>query len=267
MPAGGVGLICLAMKIKPWWYVQRSRLFTLFKQHERAADELREALRLDPAYVRAACALGFLYGSLGRYSLAVEHFEAALKIEPDNAIALFDLGYVHHQKGDHELAITAFKDAVRLKPNIDRAWYGMGLALAALGRHEEAAQALEQAARLQPMNAYAWYELGIAYHALNKREKLDEVIAHLNRFDPKVTQHLVRATAKTADKPGPAATHAARERGRKTRLSVPFELFLLSVLRALVEVAGYPPRPGRALRAGRQYAGPKSPCTAGFSSS
>jgi tetratricopeptide (TPR) repeat protein len=75
----------------------------------------------------------------------------------------------------------------------------MGLALAALGRHEEAAQALEQAARLQPMNGYAWYELGMAYHALNNRDKLDEVIAHLNRFDPNMTQHLIRATGKSAD--------------------------------------------------------------------
>jgi tetratricopeptide (TPR) repeat protein len=209
LPAGGVGLIFRAMKIKPWWHVQRSRLFAMFKQHERAADELREALRLDPAYVRAACALGFLYGSLGRYSLAVEHFEVALKIEPDNAIALFDLGYVRHREGQHELAIAAFKDAVRLKPNIDRAWYGMGLALSALGRHEEAAQALEQAARLQPMNGYAWYELGMAYHTLNSRDKLDEVIAHLNRFDPKMTQHLVQATAKTSHQSVPDAPRAA----------------------------------------------------------
>jgi hypothetical protein len=59
------------------------------------------------------------------------------------------------------------------------------------------------------MNGYAWYELGMAYHTLNSRDKLDEVIAHLNRFDPKMTQHLVRATAKPADRSGPAATHAA----------------------------------------------------------
>jgi hypothetical protein len=49
----------------------------------------------------------------------------------------------------------------------------------------------------------------MAYHTLNSRDKLDEVIAHLNRFDPRMTQHLVRATAKPADQPAPAATHAA----------------------------------------------------------
>jgi hypothetical protein len=57
------------------------------------------------------------------------------------------------------------------------------------------------------MNGYAWYELGMAYQTLNNRDKLEEVIAHLNRFDPKMTQHLVRATAKTVDRSGPAATH------------------------------------------------------------
>jgi hypothetical protein len=55
----------------------------------------------------------------------------------------------------------------------------------------------------------------MAYHMLGSRDKLDEVIAHLNRFDPRMTQHLVRATAQPADypgpagQPGPAATHAA----------------------------------------------------------
>ena len=77
------------------------------------------------------------------------------------------------------------------------------LALSTLGRHEEAAQALEQAAHLQPMNGHAWYELGMAYHTLDSRDKLAEVIAHLNRFDPKLTQHLVRATAKPAGRQGP----------------------------------------------------------------
>ena len=72
----------------------------------------------------------------------------------------------------------------------------MGLALGSLGRYEESSQAFEQAAELQPMNPHAWYELGMAYHTLGNRKKLDEVASHLDRFDPKMAQHLGRATAK-----------------------------------------------------------------------
>ena len=54
------------------------------------------------------------------------------------------------------------------------------------------------------MNSYAWFELGMAYHTLDRREKLNEVTAHLNRFDPKMAQHLIKATAVTAHSGGGA---------------------------------------------------------------
>ena len=95
---------------------------------------------------------------------------------------------------DYEQAIAAFQGAVRRDPKINRAWYGLGLALGSTGKHEESAQALERASALQSMNGHAWYELGMAYHTLNRRDKLAEVIAHLNRFDPKMAVHLTRVT-------------------------------------------------------------------------
>jgi tetratricopeptide (TPR) repeat protein len=91
-------------------------------------------------------------------------------------------------------AIEAFERAVERNRKLDRAWYGMGLALAAIGRQEAAADAFERAAELQPMNGHAWYELGMAHFALGRSDKLKEVIAHLDRFDPKMAQHLMRST-------------------------------------------------------------------------
>ncbi len=86
---------------------------------------------------------------------------------------------------------------------------GGGGARESLGRHEESAAARGEATSLQPMNSLAWYELGMVYHTLNRRDKLDEVIAHLNRFDPKTTQHLVRATGKSGASPSPDEPPAA----------------------------------------------------------
>jgi hypothetical protein len=42
----------------------------------------------------------------------------------------------------------------------------------------------------------------MTYHTLNRADRLDEVIAHLNRFDPKMTRHLLRSTGR---KLGPLA--------------------------------------------------------------
>ncbi len=56
----------------------------------------------------------------------------------------------------------------------------------------DAAAALERAAHLQPMNPFAWYYLGMAYHTLGERTKLEETAAHLDRFDPRMAQRLLR---------------------------------------------------------------------------
>lgn len=191
-------LECTDMDLIFWWHYQYARLLALFKRYDRAADELHIALRINPSDVRAISALAYLYGRLGRYQLAAEQFRKALTLDPDNAVLLFDLGYVCHLHKNYEPAIEAFESALRINPKIDRAWYGLGLALASLGRHEESAKALDRAATLQPMNPYAWFELGMAYHVLGRRAKLKEVIAHLDRFDPKMAQHLVRATESPA---------------------------------------------------------------------
>jgi tetratricopeptide (TPR) repeat protein len=182
------------MRSNPWWHYQFARLCTMFRRYQRAEEALQAALSLDPGYTRAQALLGFVYGASGRRDLAAAQFGRALELKPDDPILLFNLGYVRHLQKAYGPAIEAFERALRINPKIDRAWYGMGLALASLGRHEESARAFKQAAELQPMNGYAWFELGMAYHALGRREQLDEVIAHLNRFDPKMTQHLVRAT-------------------------------------------------------------------------
>jgi tetratricopeptide (TPR) repeat protein len=159
------------MTANPWWHYQLGRLCAMFRRYDRAVEELQQVLRIDPAHDRAVSLLAFVYAALGRRDLAIGQFKRALEIRPDDPILLFDLGYVLHLQKDYVAAIEAFERATRLNPKIDRAWYGMGLALGSLGRHEESAD------------------------ALGRRKKLDEVIAHLDRFDPKLTQHLVRATS------------------------------------------------------------------------
>ena len=74
----------------------------------------------------------------------------------------------------------------------------MGLAHAALNQHDAAAKAFEQAAELQPMNPHAWYSLGMAHYTMGNKDKLRDVIAHLDRFDPKMTKQLIRETSSEA---------------------------------------------------------------------
>jgi len=82
-------LKCATMKLNPWCLYQRSRLFALFKRYDQAVDDLREALRIEPSYARAASSLGF-FTRPRPHELAVEQFRT-LEPDPDNAVLLFDL--------------------------------------------------------------------------------------------------------------------------------------------------------------------------------
>lgn len=47
------------------------------------------------------------------------------------------------------------------------------------------------------MSPYPWYQLGMAHHPLNHPDKVAAIIAHLERFDPKMTQQLKNDTRNT----------------------------------------------------------------------
>lgn len=180
--------------VDPWMHYLRGRLFSLLRSETHAVREFSLALRLNPGFARAACALAAIHARHGRYRQAEECLEIACRGEPQNAAIFYNLGYVRERAGELARAIEAFAEAVRLDPKLDRAWYGMGLAYAALGRHREGARALEEAATLQPENPFTWYQLGMAYHTLAEPEKVREVIHHVLRFNPRMARRLIRDT-------------------------------------------------------------------------
>jgi tetratricopeptide (TPR) repeat protein len=180
-----------------WQYYLRGRFLETFGRRAAAVDAYREALRIAPAFTRAANRAAYLLASLEQYDEAERHFRLALRSDPGNAVTHFNLGYTLDKHGRHGDAVAEFLEATRLRPGLDRAWYGLGLSHAALGQHKEAAAALQEASTLQPMNPHAWYALGMAHHSLGDAAKLKQVALHLLRFDPKMTRRLVQDSGAT----------------------------------------------------------------------
>lgn len=186
------------MKLEHWMHFYRARVFLLLKQEEKAIDALNAAIAANADFALAASCLGHHYASKGQMHLAEKNFLEALRIDPNDAVTHFNLGFNYERQKQYGKAIDAFQSAVKSNPKSDRAWYGMGLAHAALNQHDAAAKAFEQAAELQPMNPHAWYSLGMAHYTMGNKDKLRDVIAHLNRFDPKMTKQLIRETSSEA---------------------------------------------------------------------
>ena len=185
------------MKMEQWRRHVRARFFQIMRRPERALEEYRAALAINPRLVKGWASIAYIHAKQGRFWEAERHFLEALRIAPRDAEMQFNLGYVRSELHQHAKAVEAFKEAVKLKSGLDMAWYGMGLAHAALGEHKAAVEAFDHAARLQPMAAPVWYQLGMACHHACEPERVHAVIHYVNRFDPRTARRLILDTGTT----------------------------------------------------------------------
>lgn len=185
------------MNLEQWPPYIRAQFFQLVKRPERALEEFRALIAINPRHAKGWANMAYIHAKQGRFSEAEHHFTQALRHTPGDIQIQFNLGYVRNELKLHAQAIEAFKEVVERRPSFDRAWYGMGLAHAMLGDHKAAAQAFEQAARLQPMGSPIWYQLGMACHHANDAERVRSVILHVNRFDPRTARRLILDTQST----------------------------------------------------------------------
>jgi len=185
------------MNLESWRYFARASFFEIIRRPERALEEYRTAVAIDPRLATGWAHIAYIHAKQGRFAEAEHNLERALTIAPADFGMLFNLGYVRNELKQHAKAIEAFREVVKLKPVFDTAWYGMGIAHAALGEHTAAVEAFDQAARLQPMASPVWYQLGMACHHAREPERVHTIIHHLNRFDPKTARRLILDTGST----------------------------------------------------------------------
>lgn len=133
-------------------------------QVERAEQEYRLALRIDPGCVPARNNLAMLCNRLGRAAEAESHLRRVIELEPEFAEAHYSLGLLLAED-DRRLAeaAEALAVAARLAPENARVHYNYGLALQRLGRTEEAENSLRAAYKLDGGTPDYLHALAILY--------------------------------------------------------------------------------------------------------
>ena len=91
-----------------------ARYFQKRGKHKFAVDELLNAIRKDPSFIKAYNALGVSYDCLGQFDLAVKSYKFALQLNPELDYVHNNLGYSYLLNGDLDAAIDAFQKAVAL---------------------------------------------------------------------------------------------------------------------------------------------------------
>ena len=151
-----------------------------------------QMLQLRPADPYALASRGHVAAQLHLTQEAIASLKHLTAVRPDQAAGWFNLGYLLQQAGRHDEAGPAFERALALDAGLDQACYGLALVLIHARRFEEAAEALQKNTALQPLSPYGWYRLAQVWLALGQPGRARKVVAHLERFEPRVAAQLQR---------------------------------------------------------------------------
>lgn len=121
---------------------------------DRAEEEYRAALRLQPDFTPALLDLGDCQLHRGEIDPALGTFAWGTAVAPRSSSMYSGLGRAWICKGRTERAVDAFREACRLRPDIAEYHYNLAAALERRGDVSEAEREYEEGRRLNP----AWPE-------------------------------------------------------------------------------------------------------------
>ncbi len=154
------------------------------KQYREAAENYRQAIRLDPYNAADAhYALGLVYRDWGRADDEIQAYKQAIRLKPDYVSAYERLGTRYLRSKKYSEAIETFKQLTALKPGDASVPNNMGEAYFEMGLMSDAIESFKQAIQLKPDLGKAYFNLGKSYLALKNRDAAVEQYNILQNLD------------------------------------------------------------------------------------
>lgn len=150
-----------------------------FWDWERAEEEFRRALELDPDYVTARYWYAEFLAHLGRTDEALAQAGRAQRLDPLSLQASATVGLARYMAGDYRRAVEQLDRTLEEGPQFTAYLYG-GLARSQLGEHREAVvlmeEGLERFGSIPTMRALTGYVFARAGEEERARELLEELL-------------------------------------------------------------------------------------------
>jgi tetratricopeptide (TPR) repeat protein len=162
---------------------------------EEASNSYKQVLSMNPSSnIRgvANLCLGIIYTERKKFAEAVKSFEEAVRLIPDKAEAHYRLADIYVQQGKFDLAIPEYKRAIELDPNLAKPYQGLGLIYTKKGKADEAIRYYEEAIKRDPYDSASYYNMARCYFRLRKREegrKMMEMFNRMKEYEEKVMSY------------------------------------------------------------------------------
>lgn len=129
--------------------------------------------------------LGDLYSRKGMVDKAIEEFKTAIRLQPNYADAFHNMANIYLQTGQIDLAEANYKKALSFNPNIWQSRLNLGSILFDKGKYEQAVEQFKLAIKINPQEAGLHYSLGLAYANQNKMTEAENEFRLALQIDPK----------------------------------------------------------------------------------
>ena len=143
---------------------------------EKAAEESRTALALDPTLMESRRARGYVLWNTGNFTEAIQEYNAALAINDKIADLHLALGYNYYLINEYDQAVQSYLQAYALNPTDPTPPYEISRTYATVGDFSQSVQYADQAVKTDPENARLHGNLGVMYY---KNNQLDEAVQEL----------------------------------------------------------------------------------------
>jgi len=89
-------------------------LLGLRKEYQKAIEDMRQVLRLNPSYTKAHRSLGWAYYETGKYDEAIQALDRYINANAKDGWAFYERALAYHKKGDVPTALKNAKKACDL---------------------------------------------------------------------------------------------------------------------------------------------------------
>ena len=173
------------------YHYLRGRVEAALRHDQRAAEQFREALQLEPDNESVCVDAGLFFSRFQDFWKTLETFQACAQKLPDSVAVETGEGLTYFHLGKYPEAIATFRKVLSLNPQMDAAREALGFLLYISGRLPEARQVLEERRNAGKVDFYIYFLHALVLERLNKQGNrqaaelsLNEALARNPNFAP-----------------------------------------------------------------------------------